>query len=152
MKSDGKVNQWINHQRRKPTFNEGNRQSTINSHRQSPTIANRFTYLLSAATISTIKMAHNIRSDNSKRSTTIGNQKLYSPKAKTASFIAERKWKGRGCRTYLKSELSPELSASIQDSSDERRLIAGTVDCRQLSVLFASVLLDAIASLLTKLY
>jgi len=62
MKSDGKS---INHQRRKPTFNERNRQSTINMNRQSPTIADRFTYLLSAATISTSKMADNIPNDSS---------------------------------------------------------------------------------------
>ena len=98
----------INHQRRKPTFNEGNRRSTINinSQRQSSTIASRFyTYLLSAATISTIKMADNIRSrsDNSKRSITIGNQKSIYPKGKDRDFINSQKRKCNGSRSYLKS-------------------------------------------------
>jgi len=86
MKSDGKS---INRQQRKPTFNERNRQSTINTYRQSPTVADRFTYLLSAARTSTSKMADNIPNDNSKHSTTIGNAKTIYPKSKDNKLIAK---------------------------------------------------------------
>ena len=120
----------INHQRRKPTFNEGNRRSTINSQRQSSTIASRFyTYLLSAATISTIKMADNIRSrsDNSKRSITIGNQKSIYPKGKDRDFINSQKRKWNGSRTYLESQATPrQYPDTVDQWMPQRRRIGAT--------------------------
>jgi len=94
-------------------INEGNRQSTINSHRQSPTIASQHDNLLNyhrhqyascQATMSTYKMADNMRSDNSKHPITIGNQKLYTPKARTAILSPKESQKRKGCWTYPESQ------------------------------------------------
>jgi len=90
------------------TINEGSRHSTKGIDDQRSTRNSKVRQsqidLLSAATISTIKMADNIRSDNSKRLTTIGNQKLYTPKSKDRDFINSQKRKWNGSRTYLESQ------------------------------------------------
>jgi len=73
----------VNHQQRKPTFNEGNRQSTINIRRQSSTITSQYDNLLTYC-------RHQQRQQSRwptkyqttiRRSTTIRNQKQYTPKA-----------------------------------------------------------------------
>jgi len=102
---DGKVRQRlveksINYRRRKPTPNGRIRQSTINSHRQSSTIASRFTYLLSAASLSTFNLA-----DSIKRYSTINNyrqSKTTYPKIKDRKIINNRKRNWTGYRgAYL---------------------------------------------------
>jgi len=97
MESDEKT---VNHQKRKPTLNEGNRQSTINIHRQSSTITSQYNNLLTYCRHQQCQQSRwpTKYQTTIRRSTTIRNQKQYTPKA-DGKLIP--KSKGKGCRTYL---------------------------------------------------
>ena len=94
------------------------RQSTINSHRQSSTIANRFTYLLSAATTPTSNMA-----DNIKRYSTINNYRQLTtiyPKSSDRKNSRKRK------RTRI---AGPTLSGNnaVADAVSQQCLSTGAI-------------------------